>query len=186
MRKTLFAVIVGLLLGAATVATLATVTGQQKKTSPTRSERREIREQRRAERLAAFEKFIDSIVLAHSFQFNPQTMQRQPAGPTRMINNPNYMLTLWNNTADICLPYVKGYTPPYYLTVINYTVSNLGNFITEQTPEGWNVSFTNSLFSGTTYTFTFEISKKMGGATLTITNPWYSPVQYFGTITQVY
>ena len=56
----------------------------------------------------------------------------------------------------------------------------------EQTPEGWTVSFSTSLFSASNYTFTFEISSKMGGATLTITNPWYNAVQYNGTITQLY
>ena len=48
------------------------------------------------------------------------------------------------------------------------------------------VTFSTSLFSASTYTFTFEIYSRTGGANLTITNPWYSPVQYSGTISQLY
>lgn len=162
------------------------VIGQQKKAVSAKEERREVREQRRAERLQKYEKFVDSLVLSRNFQFNPQTMQRLPAGPLRIINNPNYSVGIWDGTIDVCLPYVKGYVPPYYLTVINYTVPSVENYTTEQTHEGWTVSFTTSLFSASTYTFTFEISAKMGGATLTITNPWYNPVQYTGTLSQLY
>ncbi|MBQ5879733.1 MAG: DUF4251 domain-containing protein, partial [Alistipes sp.] len=90
------------------------------------------------------------------------------------------------STADICLPYIKGYTPPYMVGIINCTVPSLENFLTEQTAEGWMVSFTSSLFTGSNYTFLFEIYSRTGGATLTIKNPWYSDVQYTGTITQLY
>ena len=48
------------------------------------------------------------------------------------------------------------------------------------------VSFQSSLFSGSTYTFVFEIYSRTGGVTLTIKNPWYSDVQYSGTISQLY
>ena len=113
-------------------------------------------------------------------------MQQQPAGAMRIINNPHFSVGVWDDTIDICLPYIKGYVPPYYITVLNYTVPGVSNYVAEQTPEGWTVSFSTSLFSASNYTFTFEISSKMGGATLTITNPWYNAVQYNGTITQLY
>ena len=113
-------------------------------------------------------------------------MQRQPAGPLRQIMNPEFSLGLWDGTADICLPYIKGYVAPYYVTMINYTVSDLQGYTTEQTQEGWMVSFSTSLFSASTYTFTLEIYSRTGGATLTITNSWYSPVQYTGSISQLY
>lgn len=161
------------------------VVGQKSRLSP-KEERREVREKRRAQRLADYEKMMDSIVLSHNFQFNPQTMQRQPAGPMRNILNPEYSVGIWGTVADICLPYIKGYTPPYYVTILNYTIPSLENFITEQTQEGWLVSFQSSLFSGSTYTFLFEIYSRTGGATLTIKNPWYNDVQYSGTITQLY
>lgn len=154
-------------------------------TSP-KNERREVREQRRAERLAEFEKFIDSVVMSHHFQFNPTTMQMQPAGSTRIITNPNYEVGIWGGVVDICLPYIRGYVPPYQLTILNYTIPSVQDFITEQTPEGWNVRFTTSLFTAGEYTFNFEIYSKMGGATLTIKNPWYNDVQYSGTITAIY
>ena len=161
MKKTVI-IVVGLLLCAAAV----TVIGQKKVLSP-KEERREVREKRRAERIANYEKFMDSLVLSRNFQFNPSTMQRQPAGPMRQIMNPAFNVGVWDGTIDICLPYIKGYT-------------------TEQTHEGWMVTFSTSLFSASTYTFTFEIFSRTGGANLTITNPWYSPVQYSGSISQLY
>lgn len=178
-RSVLF--ITCLLLCAAAV----TVIGQKKVLSP-KEERREVREKRRAERIANFEKTMDSIVLSRNFQFNPQTMQRQPAGPMRQIMNPEFNVGVWDGTVDICLPYVKGHVPPYYVTVLNYTVGSLQGYTTEQTHEGWMVTFTTPLFSASEYTFTFEIFSRTGGATLTITNPWYNPVQYSGSITQLY
>ncbi|HIY47613.1 MAG TPA: DUF4251 domain-containing protein [Candidatus Alistipes faecigallinarum] len=180
MKKTVI-ILLGLLMCTAAV----TVIGQKKTLSP-KQERREVREKRRAERVANYEKFMDSLVLSRNFQFNPQTMQRQPAGSLRQIMNPEFSLGLWDGTADICLPYVKGYVAPYYVTMINYTVSDLQGYTTEKTQEGWMVSFSTSLFSATTYTFTLEIYSRTGGANLTITNSWYSPVQYTGTISQLY
>ena len=164
---------------------IAGVIGQRQQLSP-KEERREQREKRRAQRLAEYEKMMDSLILSRNFQFNPTTMQRQPAGPMRQIMNPEFEVSIWDTAGDICLPYIKGYTPPYYVTVLNYTLPTLEHYTTEQTHEGWMVSFSSSLFSGSTYTFTFEIYSRTGGATLTITNPWYSPVQYSGTISQLY
>ena len=166
-------------------AAAVTVIGQKKVLSP-KEERREVREKRRAERIANFEKMMDSTILSHNFQFNPQTMQQQPAGPMRQIMNPEFNVGIWGETADICLPYIKGFTPPYPVTVLNYTVSNLQHFVTEQTHEGWMVTFSTSLFSASTYTFTLEIFSRTGGATLTISTPWYNAVQYQGSITQLY
>lgn len=161
------------------------VIGQRKNLSP-KEERREIREKRRAERLAEYERMMDSLVLSRNFQFNPQTMQRQPAGPMRQIMNPEFNIGVWDTAVDVCMPYIKGFTPPYYVTVLNYTLPSVEHYTTEQTHEGWMVSFSSSLFSGSTYTFTFEIYSRTGGATLTISNPWYNAVQYSGTISQLY
>ena len=167
------------------VVVAVSVIGQKKNLSP-KEERREVREERRAQRLAEYERMMHSLVLSRNFQFNPQTMQRQPAGPMRTILNPEYSVGIWGSVADICLPYIKGYTPPYYVTILNYTIPSLENYLTEQTHEGWMVSFQSSLFSGPTYTFVFEVYSRTGGATLTIKNPWYSDVQYSGTISQLY
>ena len=59
-----------------------------------RNEKREEREKRRADRLAEYTKYMDSLVLSRNFQFNPQTMQQQPAGSMRVISNPNFSLSL--------------------------------------------------------------------------------------------
>ncbi|MBQ2417252.1 MAG: DUF4251 domain-containing protein, partial [Alistipes sp.] len=77
-----------------------------------REERHKAREARRAERLAAYERFMDSIVLARNFKFLPSDIAQQPAGPTRQLSNPNYELAVWGSEVDVCLPYIKGVTPP--------------------------------------------------------------------------
>ena len=181
LMKRLFYALTAVLL----VIAAASVIGQKKNLSP-KEERREVREKRREQRIAEYEKMMDSVILSRNFQFNPQTMQLQPAGPMRQIMNPEFNVGIWGSTADICLPYIKGYVPPYFVTTINCTVPALDGYTTEQTHEGWMVTFTTSLFSSSTYTFTFEIYSRTGGATLTITNPWYSPVQYTGSISQLY
>ena len=151
-----------------------------------RNERREARQQRRAQRIAEYTRYIDSLVMARNFQFNPQTMQQQPAGMMQVINNPNFDLALWDTTVDVCLPYIKGFTPPYYYTVLNYTIPDVSNLLLEQTAHGWNVSFNSSLYSASSYTFSLEIISANGGGTLTISSPWYNSVQYYGSITSLY
>ncbi len=166
------------------------IIGYTQATTKTTSERAQQREQRhierekrRAERQAEYEKYIDSIVLARNFQFNPQSMQQQPAGQMRLLNNANFELSVWGNEVDIFLPYIKCVTPPYYTVMLNYTVPSVQRYITEQTQEGWLVTFTSSLFSGSDYDFSLEIYTSSGSATLTIASPWYPDVQYVGGIT---
>ena len=151
-----------------------------------KNEKREAREKRREQRLAEYAHFMDSLVMSHNFQFNPQTMQQQPTGSMRIISNPNFSLALWDTTVDICLPYITGFTPPYRYVILNYTLPSVSNLLTEQTHTGWTVSFNTSLFSAQTYTFTLEIYSHEGGAMLTISSPWYNSVQYSGTITALY
>lgn len=148
-----------------------------------RNERREEREKRRAQRLAEYTHYIDSLVLSHNFRFSPQTMQQEPAGSMRIIANPHFSLSLWDATVDLCLPYIKGITPPYRYVILNYTLPSVSDLVTEQTAHGWTVSFSSSLFSAQTYTFTLEIFASEGGGTLTISSPWYNSVQYSGSIT---
>ena len=147
-----------------------------------REQRHSEREQRRAQRQAEYEKYIDSIVLARNYQFSPQSMQQEPAGQMRLLNNPNFGLQVWGSEVDIFLPYIKGVTPPYYTVMFNYTMPSVQKYITEQTQEGWLVTFTSSLFSGSDYDFSLEIYTSSGSATLTISSPWYPDVQYIGGI----
>ena len=147
-----------------------------------REQRHLEREKRRAERQASYERYIDSIVLARNFQFTPQSMQQQPAGQMRLLNNPNFGIQVWDREVDIFLPYIKGVTPPYYTVMLNYTMPSVQKYITEQTQEGWLVTFTSSLFSGSDYDFSLEIYTSSGSATLTIASPWYPDVQYVGGI----
>ena len=150
-----------------------------------REERHKAREARRAERLAAYERFMDSIVLARNFKFLPSDIAQQPAGPTRQLSNPNYELAVWGSEVDVCLPYIKGVTPPYYFVLLNYTLPAVSKYITEQTRDGWNVSFSSTLFSATDYNFSLDIYSSSGTATLTISSTWYPDVQYDGTIVTV-
>ena len=145
-----------------------------------REQRHLEREKRRAERQAAYERYI---VLARNFQFYPQSMQQQPAGQMRLLNNPNFELSVWGSEVDIFMPYIKGVTPPYYTVIFNYTMPSVHNYITEQTQEGWLVTFSSSLFSGSDYDFSLDIYTSSGSATLTISSPWYPDVQYVGGIT---
>ena len=62
MKKTVI-IVVGLLL----CVVGATVIGQKKNLSP-KEERREVREKRRADRIASFEKTMDSVILSRNFQ----------------------------------------------------------------------------------------------------------------------
>lgn len=150
-----------------------------------REERHKAREARRAERLAAYERFMDSIVLARNFKFLPSDIAQQPAGSTRQLSNPNYELAVWGSEVDVCLPYIKGVTPPYYFVLLNYTLPAVSKYITEQTRDGWNVSFSSTLFSATDYNFSLDIYSSSGTATLTISSTWYPDVQYDGTIVTV-
>ena len=147
-----------------------------------REERHKQREARRAERLAEYERFVDSIVLARNFKFIPQNIQQEPAGSVRLLDNPNFELSVWGDEVDICLPYIKGVTPPYYYVMFNYTLPSVSRYVTEQTRDGWLVTFTTSLFSATDYQFSLAIYSSSGTATLTISSPWYPDVEYEGSI----
>lgn len=160
-------------------------TQTQSVVNDTREAKHRAREERRAQRLAEYERFLDSIVLARNFKFIPQDIQQEPAGSVRQLNNPNYELSVWDTEVDVCLPYIKGVTPPYYFVLLNYTLPSVSRYITEQTRDGWNVSFSTSLFSATDYDFSLAIYSSSGTATLTIASTWYPDVQYDGTIMSI-
>lgn len=167
-------------------AVLSGVIAQKTAREERREQRHLEREQRRAERIAAYQQKIDSMVLLGAFEFVPQTMQRQPAGKMRNIVNPHFTLRIMEREADICLPYVKGTMPPYRISILNYSVANLKNYLTQQTKLGWQVSFSTSLFSAAPYEFTLDIYSHTGGALLTVNNSWSDPMQYSGMISEIY
>ena len=145
----------------------------------------EERAARRAERLADYAKHIDSIVLSHNFEFNPQSIQQMPAGPLKLLSNINYTVIVWRGSLDVCLPYYAGIVPPYRYVLLNTGTPSISDYVTTQTDDGWTVSFKTTLYATDEYTFLFEIYSH-GGATLTISNTWYNQVQYMGTISQIY
>ena len=105
----------------------------------------------------------------------------------QFITNTVYTVTLWRGSLDVCLPYYAGYVPPYKYVLLNTGVPNVSNYTEQKTEQGWMVSFKANLYAtAIDYTFTFEIDARYGSATLTISNTWYSPVQYTGTITRIY
>ena len=142
----------------------------------------EARQQRRAERLAEYEKFLDSLILSHNFRFVPQNMQQLPAGQIRPILNPSYEVAVWSDAVDVCIPFIKGYTPPYYPVVFNYVLPSVSGYTAEQTQNGWEVTFSTSMFSASEYKFSFDISSHYGSTILTISSPMYNSVQYMGNI----
>lgn len=150
--------------------------------SSPKTESRALREQRRAQRQAAYEHYTDSLVLSHNFSFKPFTMQGGFAAPPINLANPNFELTIWDNAADIYLPYLRGLTPPQQRILLNYTITQLDGYTTEQIEQGWHISFKSNLYSTMDYTFTLEVDSRYGSTTLTISNPWYDTVQYSGTL----
>ena len=52
------------------------------------------RQQHRAERMAAYERYVDSLVLSHNYRFTPQTIQQLPAGIMRNLANPAYEIVV--------------------------------------------------------------------------------------------
>ena len=184
-RKILIATSILFAVGVCIIGYTRATTKTSSEKAQQREQRHIEREQRRAQRQAEYEKYIDSIVLARNYQFSPQSMQQEPAGQMRLLNNPNFGLQVWGSEVDIFLPYIKGVTPPYYTVMFNYTMPSVQKYITEQTQEGWLVTFTSSLFSGSDYDFSLEIYTSSGSATLTISSPWYPDVQYIGGISGI-
>lgn len=142
----------------------------------------EARQQRRAQRLAEYERHIDSLILSHNFRFIPETMQQLPAGMMRNLTNPAYEVVVMNDAVDVCMPFLKGYTPPYYPVVFNYVLPSVSGYTAEQTQNGWEVTFSTSMFSASEYKFSFDISSHYGSTILTISSPMYNSVQYMGNI----
>jgi hypothetical protein len=146
------------------------------------TERQQARREQRAKRLEAYERHIDSLVTCRNFRFAPNTMQQLPAGIMRNLTNPTYELTVMNSEVDVCLPFLKGYTPPYYPVVFNYILTSVQGYSAVKNSEGWHITFQSTMYSSTDYTFTLEIYSKYGGATLTLSSPFYNSMQYSGNI----
>ena len=150
--------------------------------SATRTAQQEARQQRRAERLAKYERFVDSLVMSHNYRFVPQTMQQLPAGITRTLMNPEYEIIVGTDAVDVCIPYLKGYTPPYYPVVFNYILSSVQGYEAVKSNEGWHITFRSTMYTASEYTFTLEIYSRYGGATLTLSTPFYNTMQYTGNV----
>ena len=144
------------------------------------------RAERRAARIAEYERYIDSIILSKNFEFNPQSIQMQPAGQMRFLSNAVYTMTLWDGQLDICMPYYVGYVPPYRYVLLNTGVPSVEDYMAVRTEEGWHITFKTTLYASSDYTFSLEVNHRYGGATLTIDNLWSNPVQYTGSITRIY
>jgi hypothetical protein len=140
------------------------------------------RVERRAARLAAYERHIDSLITSNNYRFIPETMQQLPGGMMRNLNSAFYEVTVMPDGVDVFIPFLKGYVPPYYPVVFNYVLPQVSGYTAEQTNNGWNVTFSTTLFSSTDYTFNLEIYTHYGGAMLTISSPFYNSVQYTGNI----
>lgn len=148
--------------------------------------RQQQRAERRAARIAEYERYIDSVILSKNYEFNPQSIQMQPAGQMRFLSNAIYTMTLWDGQLDICMPYYVGYVPPYRYVLLNTGVPSVEDYTAIRTEEGWHITFRTTLYASSTYSFSLEVNHRYGGATLTIDNLWYNPVQYTGTITRIY
>lgn len=155
---------------------------KQRADSMSREAQREARREKRAQRLAEYEQHLDSIVTSNQFRFVAQTMQQLPAGMMRNLTNPYYELVVMGSEVDVCLPFLKGYTPPYYPVLFNYVLTSVKGYNVEKTSDGWHITFESSMYSTTDYTFSLEVYSRYGGATLTLSSPFYNSVQYNGNI----
>lgn len=150
------------------------------------SDKHRERIERRKARQAAYEHFIDSTILSHNYRFVPTMFNVEPAGSTNLITNPSIELAIYSDWADIHLPIYQGFTPPYRLIMVNTAITNLADFSTVQTDNGWTISFDSWLYSSNDYTFTLEVYSKTGGATLSVSSSFYPTTSYWGSVSPIY
>ncbi len=141
---------------------------------------------KRKARQAAFEHYMDSTILSHNYRFIPTMFNVEPAGSSQLITNPSIELGIYGDWADVHLPIYQGFTPPYRIAVVNTTITNLADFTTVQTDNGWTITFDSWLYSSNDYTFTLEVFSKTGGATLSVSSTFYPTTTFWGSIMAVY
>jgi hypothetical protein len=135
--------------------------------------------------LVEYREHLDSTILSHNYRFVPETMQQLPGGMMRNLQNPCYEIIVWSEAVDVCIPFLKGYTPPYYPVVFNYVLTSVQGYNAVKSSEGWHITFHSTMYSSSDYTFTLEIYSKYGGATLTLSSPFYNSVQYTGNVVAI-
>lgn len=138
----------------------------------------------RAVRHADHVKFVDSLVLSHSFSFKPVSFQREPAGSPRMIYNNIFRVGIYNNFIDLNLPFISGIAPPYSIVNLNYTLSSATyeNYVAIQGDDSWTITFSSNLFSVNEYNFSLKIYSITSEAILTVSSDVLGTVTYNGTI----
>ena len=161
---------------------LTTERMREKELSPKHLERIE----KRKARQAAYERFMDSTILSHNYRFVPTMFNVEPAGGSNIITNPNIELSIYSDWADVHLPIYQGFTPPYRIVMVNTSITNLSDFATVQTDNGWTISFDSWLYSSNDYTFTLEVYSKTGGATLSVSSSFYPTTSYWGSVMPIY
>jgi hypothetical protein len=150
------------------------------------SEEHRERVARRRARQKAFEHFIDSTILSHNYRFLPTMFNVEPAGSSHLIVNPAVELAVYSDWADVNLPVFQGFTPPYRVVMYNTPITDLSDFTTEETDNGWMVTFSAWLYSSDDYTFSLEVYSKTGGATLSISSNFNPTTTYWGSISAIY
>ena len=148
-------------------------------------EHRERVTKRRA-RQKAFEHFIDSTILSHNYRFLPTMFNVEPAGSSHLIVNPAVELALYSDWADVNLPIFQGFAPPYRVMMYNTPITNLTDFTTVETDNGWMISFSAWLYTSDDYTFSLEVYSKTGGATLSVSSNFNPTTTYWGSISPIY
>ena len=148
-----------------------------------REERMELkheRAERREERQKEYARYLDSLILSRDYEFVPQTFQMQPAGMLRNIYNPFYYIYVYPSYIQIHVPYIKGFTPPYYIALLNFDSFYPNGYTAVQGEHGWTISFSASGMDGNTYTFDFFVYYVGGETNLNISTPVYNTVTYSG------
>ncbi len=194
MKKFLLAVAIAISLAAVIVPLVVTSTPTSEPTTldPERMHKRELsakhqeRIARRKARQEAFEHQMDSTILSHNYRFVPTMFALEPAGSSHIITNPLAEMAIYGDWADIHLPLYQGFTPPYRLIMVNTSITNLADFTTVETDNGWTISFDSWLYSSNDYTFTLEVYSKTGGATLSVSSSFYPTTTYWGSVMAIY
>lgn len=148
--------------------------------------RNEARQQERQVKHADYVKYMDSVIMTRNYRFSPNSYQQQPAGPMRFTYNPDNELVMYKTYMDINIPYVAGFTPPYYLTSLSIVTSDVENYTAVQTKDGWRITFGSFLLTENKYSFTLDVFAVSREATLSVASDVYNTVTYNGTIQGTY
>ncbi len=147
----------------------------------THAQRHAERVEEREAREAAYKKYVDSLILSHDYEFLPQTLQMETAGPQITLRQTGlYYIDVYPDRIEIQIPTIKGYSFPYRLAPLKFDALYPQNYTAVQEENGWNIKFSANAFDGNTYTFDLFVNYAGGEVSLRLSTPSYNTVNYTG------